>query len=78
MPSARQTSTPGSIFVVLLAVAEQAVLAGVRVDAADADLRVRVAGVDEGLVAAADGALDEAGLDPVDGVDAGRCGWSRG
>src|SRR6478752_5804055 len=53
----------------LLAVAEEAVLAGVGVDAAHADLGVRVARVDESLVAATDDALDETGLDPGDGVD---------
>ena len=53
----------------LLAVAEQTVLAGVRVDGADADPGVGDAGAPQALVAAPDGALDQAGLDLGDGID---------
>ena len=44
----------------LLAVAEQAVLAGVRIDAAHPDERILDPGADQRVVAAADGALDQA------------------
>ena len=51
------------------AAAEEAVLAGVGIDAADADAGVGDAGVFEGEVGAGDGAFDEGGVDAVDGVE---------
>ena len=48
---------------------EEAVLAGVRVDGADADARVGDAGFHQRVVRAHDGALDQAGVDFGDGVD---------
>ncbi|MDF2599832.1 MAG: hypothetical protein K0Q54_2655 [Methylobacterium brachiatum] len=53
----------------LLAMAEQAVLAGMRVDGTDADLRLSNAGLHQHRMPAGDDALDEAGLDPRDRVD---------
>ena len=54
---------------VLFAVAEQAVFPGVRVDAAQPDLGVGVAGAYEGVMAAAHGAFHQAGFDLGHGVD---------
>ncbi len=53
----------------LLAAAEEAVLARMRVDRADADPRIRESRLDQSVVAARDHPLDEARLDPRDGVD---------
>jgi hypothetical protein len=53
----------------LLAAAEEAGLAGVRVDAAHGDAGVRDAGADDELAAARDRALDQSRVDPLDGVE---------
>ena len=53
----------------LLAVAEQAVLAGVRIDAAHRDPRRGDAGAHQRVVSAPDRSLDQAGLDSRDRVD---------
>ena len=52
-----------------LAAAEQAVLAGMRIDAADADLRLGDAGTHQHLMSARDHALDQARLDLLDRID---------
>ena len=52
-----------------LAAAEQAVLAGMRIDGADADLRIGDAGPHQHLMSARDHALDQTGLDLLDRID---------
>jgi hypothetical protein len=59
----------GSDLRLLLAAAEEAVLARMRVDPADRDARARDPGTDERFVPAADGALHQRRLDPLDGVE---------
>jgi hypothetical protein len=62
-------SVMGSLGARFLAVTEQAVLPGMRIDGADADLGVGDAGALHGVVAAPDGSFHQTGLNLVDRID---------